>query len=519
MNHSVNPRDPSLPISELLAVHKVCQQFEAEWKAGRQPQAADYLGTTPEPQRSELRRELEALESDYRRRAPKPTLEAFTQKLADSGLMTRAEVQAFLTALPADKRPADAEALARELFRQGKLTRFQAQAVFQGKTRGLVVGNYVVLEKLGQGGMGQVYKAQHRKMKRIVALKMLPPTSTRSPEAVQRFQREVEAAAKLAPQHRHGPRRRRSQRPELPGDGTRRRPRPPGDRAGPGAAGGGPSGQLPVQAARGLEYAHCQGVVHRDVKPSNLLLEKSGAVKILDMGLARIEDAVGAADHGLTHSGQVLGTLDYMAPEQALDTRLADARSDVYSLGCTLYYLLTGKPPFTGDTVTKKILAHQNEAIPSLRAVRPDVPETLDAIFQRMLAKRAADRPRSMAALVAELSALRVAQHAQPAARAAAAAEPADTESFLRPGSMGHQQLETRGNAAARGSAAAGGIRRLSSATGQAAEDRPGRCRRHGVSCGPLRRHAHAAHRGRHAGNRVGRPERASGRQTRRRAD
>ena len=202
-------------------------------------------GHCPNRSAPNCKRELEAIEAEYRQKAKKPTLDAFIQTLADSGLMTRAEVQTFLTALPADKRPTDAETLAREMFKQGKLTRFQAQAVFQGKTRGLVVGNYVVLDKLGQGGMGQVYKARHRKMDRIVAIKMLPSSATKSARGGQAVSAGGRSGCQaLAPEHRHGLRRRRGQRRELPGDGTRGWPGPGGAGEGPGAAAAGPGGGL-----------------------------------------------------------------------------------------------------------------------------------------------------------------------------------------------------------------------------------------------------------------------------------
>lgn len=197
---SKSPPEPSLEVTQLVQIDKVCRQFEAAWKAGKQPKVDDFLGSTPEPQRSELRKELQTLDAEYRAKSGKeiPGLEQFIERLTTCGLLEAADVQTVITGLPADKRPRTAEDLARELFRQGKLTKFQAQAVYQGKTRGLVVGNYVVLDKIGQGGMGAVFKAQHRKMKRLVAIKMLPLSATKSPDAVKRFQREVEAAAKLS---------------------------------------------------------------------------------------------------------------------------------------------------------------------------------------------------------------------------------------------------------------------------------------------------------------------------------
>jgi hypothetical protein len=163
-----------------------------------------------------------------------------------------------------------------------------------------------------------------------------------------------------------------------------------------------------LQAARGLQFAHEQGIVHRDIKPGNLLLDKEGTVKILDMGLARIagpEAALGGAER-LTTTGQVMGTCDYMAPEQSLDTHQADARADIYSLGCTLYRLLTGNPPYRGETFAKLFLMHLESPIPSLCQARPEVPEALDAICQRMLAKKPEDRYQSMAEVAAELEAV-----------------------------------------------------------------------------------------------------------------
>jgi hypothetical protein len=163
-----------------------------------------------------------------------------------------------------------------------------------------------------------------------------------------------------------------------------------------------------IQAAKGLEYSHGQGVIHRDIKPGNLLLDQHDTIKILDMGLARLSklpEAETRASEGLTSSGQVLGTCEYMSPEQAEDTHKADHRADIYSLGCTLYRLLTGEPPYKGETLIQILLAHQKAPIPSLCEARSDVPTELDAVYQKMMAKEPDDRYQTMGEVLDALEA------------------------------------------------------------------------------------------------------------------
>jgi serine/threonine protein kinase/WD40 repeat protein len=334
------------------------------------------------------------------------SIQQFVDSLSQSGLMTAAEAGEFVNACPPGRRPADGEGLAQRLVQAGRLTRYQAAAIVQGRGKSLVFDEYVILDKLGQGGMGVVLKAEHRRMKRLVAIKVIAPATMRSPEAVKRFYREVEAAARLE----HANIVTAYDARQYAGSHCLVMQYVDGKDLANIVKEHGP---LPVrqavecvlQAAQGLRYAHEQGIVHRDIKPGNLLLDRKGTVKILDMGLARIEQSATAESGGerLTQSGQIMGTCDYMAPEQALDTHTVDARADIYSLGCTLYRLLTGKTPYQADSFAKLFLAHLNDPIPSLCEARPDVPADLDAVYRKMMAKRPEHRQQSMAEVIAEL--------------------------------------------------------------------------------------------------------------------
>jgi serine/threonine protein kinase len=305
----------------------------------------------------------------------------------------------------------DAKAVARELIQRGWLTPYQANHLLQGKAQELVLGSYLLLERLGEGGMGQVFKARHGKLGRVVALKVIRKERLDSPDAVRRFQREVRAAAAL--DHPHIVRALDAD--EIGGahllvmeyiDGATDLSRLIKK-----------NGPLPVpqaceyirQAALGLQHASERGLVHRDIKPANLLRTADGkTVKILDMGLARLHypGAEGVKSSTMTQQGVVMGTPDYIAPEQALEAHTVDIRADLYSLGCTFYYLLAGRVPFPGGTFIKKINRHQCEEPQPVEQLRPDLPAEVAGIVRRLMAKRPEDRYQTPAEVAAALASL-----------------------------------------------------------------------------------------------------------------
>lgn len=286
-----------------------------------------------------------------------------------------------------------------QLVERDWITRYQAVQLQRGDPSSLRLGRYVLLDELGRGGMGVVYRARHTIMERVVALKVLPKSVADNPSAVMRFQREVVAAAKLV--HPNIVTAYDAERTDeafflvmeyVQGDDLGDVIRAQGTLSVERAI------AYTVAAATGLAFAHSRGVVHRDVKPGNLLLSSEGEVKILDMGLARLDDTDAAVEtrSRLTGDDSILGTVDFMSPEQALQSKVADARSDIYSLGMTLHWFLIGQPAYGGTSVMARLLAHREQPVPSLRTRRPEVPEALDAIFQKMCAKRPEDRFQSM---------------------------------------------------------------------------------------------------------------------------
>ena len=329
----------------------------------------------------------------------------FLECVRKSGVVEPKRLDEYLAGL-GDDAPATPAGMADALVRDGLLTRFQADQLLRGRWRNFILcGKYTILEPLGAGGMGTVYLCSHKIMRRPVAVKVLPAAQADDPGSVDRFHREAQAVAQL----RH---------PNIVGahdvdkdgkfhflvmeyvDGVSLQELV--KRSGPldpiRAA------HYMHQAALGLEHAHEAGLVHRDVKPANLLVDRAGVVKILDLGLARFFKDTKESVTQKYDNNVVLGTADYLAPEQAVDSHNVDIRCDIYSLGITFYFLLSGRSPFQEGSVAEKLIWHQVRRPTPIRELRPETPPGLAEVLDKMIAKEPAHRYQTPAELAEALA-------------------------------------------------------------------------------------------------------------------
>jgi serine/threonine-protein kinase len=450
-------RHPELGPPERLSADLIGEEYLARQRWGDRPGHAEYLRRFPR-QAHELAGVLQRIDADLQAEfGGKPrastsdsgsmpelalpagpaqsvtSVEVLIDALRSTGLLSEPQLGELENDLA--HRFTDVRSLARELLGRDWLTAYQVNQILHGRGPDLVLGPYQLLERLGSGSSGWVFKARHKHLQRLVALKVLRRELLSDTELVARFYQEIRGLSRLShPNVIHaydaGP---IGQTHVLimeyvPGIDLGRLVQQ--------------SGPLPVvraceyiyQTALGLQHIHRRGLVHRDIKPSNLLLVSGGVVngelsktlaattthhspltthqiKILDLGLARLGKVVrglapgrllaGLSSASLTPSGAVMmGTPDFLAPEQALDFRQADHRADIYSLGCTLFFLLAGQPPFPGGTVAGKLLRHHQSSPPRLENERSDVPAEVGAAVQTMLAKDPAKRFQTAAAVM-----------------------------------------------------------------------------------------------------------------------
>lgn len=287
----------------------------------------------------------------------------------------------------------DSKAIADEFVNRNVLTRWQVDKLLLGKHKGFFLGKYRLLSHLGTGGMSSVYLAEHVLMRRRVAIKVLPQARVDDTSYLQRFHREAQAVAAL--DHRNIVRAYDVDQENklhflvmeyVAGQSLQELVARSGKVDFVHAA------EYIRQAAEGLAHAHRAGMVHRDIKPGNLLVDEKGTVRLLDLGLARFFDDKEENSLTIKHDEKVLGTADYLAPEQALDSHTVDIRADIYSLGCTLYFILTGHPPFPEGTLAQRLMAHQTKQPASMEIDRPDIPASLVEIVNKMMEKQADDR-------------------------------------------------------------------------------------------------------------------------------
>jgi serine/threonine protein kinase len=324
------------------------------------------------------------------------TVESFLKCIEQSGLLNETDLEAFLKTIPKEQQT-DARSLADQFIKRGKLSTFQAQKLLKGAYVGLLLGAYEIVAPIGKGGMGMVYLARDTRINKLLALKILPPKKARTEKRmVERFEREVKINQKVA--HPHIAWTYEGSMIQgvyyiameyIPGMTLSRLVAQRGPLTVPAAC------RLGVEVALGLYHAHSQSVIHRDLKPSNIMVTPNGHAKILDLGLALVEGEVNTREV-IGGPGYVVGSMDYISPEQIKDAVSVDGRADIYSLGCTLFFALTGRPPYPGGTAVEKMKRHRKEPAPSVRSINPQVPPGLAEILLKMMSKSPADRYPSM---------------------------------------------------------------------------------------------------------------------------
>jgi serine/threonine protein kinase len=326
--------------------------------------------------------------------------------LRRSNLIEEAKLTAFLDNAARTHGEAALEEqnrLAELLIEANLITRWQADKLLAGKHRGFRLGKYKLLGQIGKGGMSSVYLAEHELMKRRVAIKVLPRNRVGDSSYLERFRLEARAVAKL-----DDPNIVRAYDIDNEGDVHYIvMEYVDGHDLHQAIVNNGPldfdtAADYIAQVANGLQHAHEMGLVHRDIKPANCLVDKHGTVKLLDLGLAKLTED-DQASLTMANEENVLGTADYLAPEQALNSHEADSRSDIYSLGCTLYFLLTGSPPFPEGSISERLLKHQTARPDSIFKTRPEAPPSIVEICEVMMSKKPDDRYQSAGEVASEL--------------------------------------------------------------------------------------------------------------------
>ena len=391
-------------------VDKTCVDFERDWKAGQQPRIEAFLPQEDEPARSILFHELLFIELEFRKRSGETfSLDTYVQRFPDAADTVREVFQDETISMTGervpdpDDGPGPASQPAEQIQQErAKATDQASDGSPPSELPTIQLRDYELREEIGRGGVGTVYKAVHTKLGKTVALKVLSDDRMKDSRSVARFEREMKAVGTL--EHPNIVRATDAGEADgvhflvmefIEGLDLSKLVRLAGPLTEADAC------ELICQAAVGLQHAHEHGLIHRDVKPSNLILSTAGTVKLLDLGLARLHESLHANGGGagskdeLTATGQIMGTVDYMAPEQATDTHNVDIRADIYSLGCTLYKLLAGRAPFTDSEHSSpylKMKAHAESPVPPIADERPDVSPELSAVLERLLAKDPADR-------------------------------------------------------------------------------------------------------------------------------